>query len=350
MTEYEVPARSAPRRSRWIAVFLLFLLVGAALAYGGWRLWQARAQTEDIVAAQDTLLRRLSRQVGDAQAEIGQLRDRQTDLIESAQRNADEVAKLQSRADDVEQTLARVNAALQGGRGRAQLVAVEQLLLIANERAQLAHDLRGAVDALTLAQDRLGALAEPKLFNIRQALSDERNAVLALPQVDVEAAALSLSGLIRRAPELALRSRAPHQLSVVDTGSGRELRPESGGWLARGWASLREVLGAVFILRRTDKPVDRLLPPEQESLVGQLLLLKLETARAALLSANTAALRATVGDTQSFLVDYYRADDPAVLAMRAELDRLRTLELSPPLPDLSRSVGLLRAYLDANPR
>jgi len=51
-----------------------------------------------------------------------------------------------------------------------------------------------------------------------------------------------------------------------------------------------------------------------------------------------------------WLGDYYRAEDPTVSAARAELERLRGLELDPPLPDLSRSVGLLRAYLDAMPR
>ncbi len=351
MTEYEVPARPAiSRRRAWTVILsLLFLAIAGALAFGGWRLWQAREQTEDTVAAQDTLLRRLSRQLSDAQAEIQQVRDRQTDMIETLKRNVDDLAKLQGRSDDAESTVARINATLQGGRGRAQLVAVEQLLLIANERAQLAHDPHGALDALTLAQDRLGALAEPKLFSIRQALADERNALLALPQVDVAASALSLSGLIQNAARLPQRSRAPLHVNTVDAEPPRDVRPD-GGWLARGWASLREVAGAVFILRRTDKPVDRLLPAEQEGLVGQLLLLKLETARAALLSENTPALRGAVGDTLAFLADYYRTDDPGVLAMQAELEQLRGLQLAPPLPDLSRSLGLLRAYLDANPR
>ena len=72
--------------------------------------------------------------------------------------------------------------------------------------------------------------------------------------------------------------------AIVDAEPSHDIAAEGGGVWARGMASLREVLGAVFTVRRTDKPVDRLLPPEQETLVGQLLLLKLETARAALLT------------------------------------------------------------------
>jgi uncharacterized protein HemX len=350
MTEYEAPALPPPRRSPWgVILFLLVVAIATALAYGGWRIWQARELTEDTVSAQDTLLRRLSRQLGDAQAEIQQLRERQGDIVETTKRTVDDLAALQGRTADAEATVAHINAAIQGGRGRAQLVAVEQLLLIANERALLAHDPRGALDALSLAQDRLGALAEPKLFEIRQALAQERTAVQALPQVDLESAALSLSALIRQAPELPQRSRAPHHLSTADS-EPAPATSESSGWFSRGLANLREVLGAVFVVRRTDKPIDKLLPVEQEGLVGQLLLLRLETARAALLSGNTGALRGAVNDAALFLADYYRPDDPGVLGARAELDRLRTLDLAPKLPDLSRSIGLLRAYLDANPR
>lgn len=350
MTEYEVPAASKPRRSPWGAILFLFVLaLLAAAAWGGWRVWKARQQTEDTVAAQDVLLRRLSRQLGDTQAELQSLRERQGDLLETAKRTVDDVAALQGRADDADATIARLNAALQGGRGRAQLVAVEQLLMIANERALLAHDVRGTLDALNLAQERLGALAEPRLFPIREALAQERAAVQAVPAPDLEAAALTLSALIEQAPTLLQRARAPHHLAV-DPADDDTLASEPSGALARAWRNVREVLGAVFILRRTDKPVDRLLPVEQEALVGQLLLLKLESARAALLAGNAEALQAAVNEAINFLVDYYRPDDAAVLAARASLESMRKLDPVPKQPELSRSLGLLRAYLDANPR
>jgi uncharacterized protein HemX len=119
---------------------------------------------------------------------------------------------------------------------------------------------------------------------------------------------------------------------------------------ARAWAGLREVLGAVFVVRRIDRPVDRLVPAEQEALVGQLLLLKLETARAALIEGRQQALRGALADAIAFIADYYRIDDPALVAARAELLRIAALDLARPLPELGRSLGLLRAYLDANPR
>jgi uroporphyrin-3 C-methyltransferase len=355
MTEYEAPESRAPSRSAlrrlwlWFLIVALLAMLGAG-GWAGWQFWQQRQTIEETISAQDTLLRRLSRQLGDAGADIQQLRERQGDVVESARRNADLIGALQGRADDADATLARINATIQGGRGRAQLLAVEQLLLIASERARLARDVPAALEALALAQDRLGALAEPKLFAIREAVAEERSRLEALPRLDLEASALTLTSLIRRTRELPQRSRAPNHGAVVDTEPSRDITPAGSGAWARGMASLREVLGAVFTVRRTDKPIDRLLPPEQEALVTQLLTLKLETARSALLLRQTATLRAAVADAEAFLDDYYRSDDPAVLGARAELDRLLDLELAPPLPELGRSLGLLRAYLDAAPR
>lgn len=343
------PVAATGGGSPWRALVLLVLVAALATAgFGGWKLWKQHGETDENIQAHDQLLRRLSRQLGDAQAEIESLRDRQTDLADSARRNADAIGQLQGRADDTAQALARLDAAVQGGRSRAQLVAIEQLLLIANDRVQLAHDVRGAATALEFAQDRLGALAEPKLFEVRKAVADERSALLALPQADTQAAALVLNSLIDRSASLPQRSRAPHRIAGPEEPFAE---PASGdGRWARAVDSVKDMLRSVFVIRRTDKPVDRLLPAEQETLVGQLLLLKLETARTALLRDDTAAFRGAVTEARAFLADYYRADDPSVASARAELERLQGLELAPTPPDLTRSLGLLRAYVDALPR
>lgn len=344
MTEHESPVRT--RRPLWrvLLMLLLLALLGAAGVLG-WRLWHARAETEDTLGAQDTLIRRLSRQIGETQGEIEQLRERAADLADRERGDGDSIAALQNRAGDTEQGLARLSAAVQGGRVRAQLYGVEQLLLLANDRARLAHDVGGAAIALQLADERLAALAEPRLFEVRKALAEERAALQALPQADRGGAALSLAALIERAPALPLRDRPRTPAArAAERADADDRDSEQGN--SDVWTHFRDALAKVFIVRRSDKPVDRLLPPEQDALVMQLYALKLESARAALLQNQTAALRSALDSAARFLDDYYRGEDPAVSGAHAELERLRTLNLDPGLPDLSRSLGLLRAYLD----
>jgi len=352
MTEYEAPLRAPRRWPGRILVGLLVLIVLAALAagaYRGWRLWQQRADAVEIAAAQDTLLRRLSHQVADQQADLEAQRERTADLASSQHQIADALAAEQNRSADFEHALAQLGAALQGGRTRAQLIAVEQLLLIANDRVQLEHDGATAATALQLAQDRLATLAEPKLFEVRKALADERSALLAVPRADRAAAALELASLIDRAASLPLRSRPPVQAVSGSALLGADAPIGAGLW-ARGWASVKKVLGALFLVRRTDQPVQPLLPADQEALVVDLFDLKLEAARIALLRNQTSAYRSALESAQKLLDENYRVEDPAIVAARDQLEAMKKLELDPPLPDISRSLGLLRAYLDAMPR
>jgi uncharacterized protein HemX len=111
------------------------------------------------------------------------------------------------------------------------------------------------------------------------------------------------------------------------------------------------VMGSVFILRRNEgnSPV-RLLSAEQEGLIQQILQLRLEAARLAFLRRDEVSLRAATASASAWLRDYYNGADPGVRAAQAELERLGQLPLAPALPDISRSLTLLRAQLEPAPR
>ena len=349
MTEYEVSAPEPVRRSaRGALLFLLLVMLLAAAGFAGWTAWQLRQETANALAADDTLVKRLGKEVADLRGTVDQLRANESELAGGQRRDSEELAKLAGRSDADQQSLSQLLADFKGGRTRALLIEVEQLLLLANERAQLAHDPRGAGAALALADERLGVLADPRLLDVRKAIADERAALQPVPQADRAGAALELGKLIESAHGLPLRDRPRAAPAAGNAGAAPPAT--DSGWWSRGMRSLREVLSAVFIVRRTDKPVDRLLPPEQEALVGQLLALKLEAARAALLLGDTQALRGALDAADQWLGDYYRADDPAVEAARGTLATLHRLELDPVLPDVSRSLVLLRAFIDAQPQ
>jgi uroporphyrin-3 C-methyltransferase len=343
MTESEVskpfppgPAPDAPRSyARW-----LLILVIAALFAGGCAWLYARVSS--LYAAQDELLRRTSRDLNTLEVQADRLESRQADLAAAAQRAAGDLAEFSNRIDANDQLVGQIKEQVVGGRGHFQIAAVEQLLLLANDRLQLARDVPAAIVAIDEADARLVALKEPRLFPVRQALAQEKAALQAVPLPDYAGAALTLSSLIQRAPRLPLVARVPTRFEAAPE---RVLLPEPARWYERVWASVREALASVFSVRRDTGPSPRLLGAEQETLVVQVLALKLEGARVALLRGDTTSFRDLCESSANWLDTYFQRDDPGVAAARAELERLRPIDLTPPLPDISRSLNLLRAFM-----
>ena len=349
MTETDT-APSRPRR-RWFSVVLLILLVLAALAglgYAGWYLERERAAAQETADSQDALLRRLGRQQSLEQSQLNELGGRVADLSQSSNDHSDELAKLQSRFDETQAALDRVQEAVQGGRRRLQLMAVEQLLLIAGDRAQLADDVHSAVAAMSLAQERLGAIADPRLFEIRKAVADERAALAAVSAPDIAGASLTLGSLIGRIAKLPLKTDLPDRYQPDRLPA--DDAPFDHSWTTRLWTTVKSALSDLFTVRRAQGPQVRMMAIEQQSLTGAVLALKLENARAALLAGQTEAYHGALTEAADWLKTYYRDQDPGVLAAQADIEKLESLDPHPQLPELGRALGLLRAYLDALPQ
>lgn len=330
-----------PSRGLRLVRALAALAVLVALGALAWLYWQ---QYSARIEEQDATIARLSQEVRALTAEAERLDGRQADVSAIGQRNAAQIAAFAQRIDQHEQTMGRLAEDLAGGAPRLQLAGVEQLLLLANDRVQLARDVASAAVALEAADARLARLADPRLFEVRKAIADERAALAAVPVPDRATAALTLSALIARAARLPLAARTPDHYEAppaptVEAGAG-----SLGERLAE---AVRTALRAMFTVRRTDGPAPRLLSVEAEARVAQVLELKLEGARAAWLLGDTVSFRDLVDSSGAWLREHFRGDDPGVQAALAELERLRPLELQPALPDISRSLVLLRAQLDA---
>lgn len=355
MTENQHPSGDRPvylplpppqRRGRpWF--WLLVLLLAAAAGYGGWRAWLWGAGTLDAVSTQQELLARQAREIATLRAQADELASRQTDLSAAVRRNGNDIAGLDGRLDDSQQAMARLSDTVEGGRMRLQLAAVEQLLLLANDRLLLARDSATALKALDLADQRLALINDPRLFRVREALAQERAALATLAIPDYTGVTLALAETSRRLPDLPLRARARDRF---DTPADVVAPPPDAGALERLWLAVKTAAANVFALRRSDGPAPRLLAPEEEALVAQILQLKVDGARLALLAGDARTFRELAAEAGAWLVRYYDETDPNVRAAQAELQRLGALKLAPELPDISRSLALLRAHIGAAPR
>lgn len=333
---YTLPA--APPRPRARPVYWLFvLLLLAGAGYGGWHGWRWASQALGSLDAHEALLQQQSR-------ELAHLRQ-QADALAAGVRKADvALASLDERVSGSEQVVARLSDALEGGRIQLQLAAVEQLLLLANDRLLLAHDANAALRALDLADARLAAINDPQLFKVREALAQERSALSALALPDITALSLTLAELSRKAQALPLKARARPR---YDAESAPEAPEPAGGAFARLWGAVKSALSSIFTVRRSDAPPPRLLMPEEQALVAQILQLKVEGARLALMAHDARSFRMLAAEAADWLTRHYDEADADVRAARAELQRVSAAGATPELPDIGKSLALLRGRLGA---
>ena len=329
------PAPSRRTRSGLGRVLLLVLLL--ALAGGGWAVFEFLHGTQQEVEALQQKHKQLL-------VRVATLETANAEISQSVSRDTASLAEFGERLDHYDLIAGKLAEELQGGRVRFTLQSVENLLLAANERVQLQHDVKGAAAALDLADQRLAGLSEPRLFKLREELAREREALLALPQPDLTSAALTLSSLIARVPDLPLRTRIPARSLTMEESV---TPPPVTTWTDSLWANVKLALRSVFSVRRSDGPAPRLLPPDQEAIVYQVLSLKLEGVRMAMLRGDATSYRDLCDSAAGWLRQYFRPDDPGVLGATAELERLRAIALEAPTADITHSLSMLRTYLNA---
>lgn len=332
------PPRAAARSGNPLAWLLALLLLGAA-GYGLWYGWNWAAGAIESVSAQQELLTRLGREVQSLRAQSDELSSRQTDLSQAVQRNGVDIAAAIGRLEESDQAVARLNETVEGGRTRVQLAAVEQLLLMANDRLLLAHDAVSALRALDLADQRLARLADPRLYPVREVLAQERAALTALVLPDTTGFALTLGDIQKRVATLPLRVHVPAHFETAPEPEA----PGSGSFLG----AIQKALSSIFALRHDARGPTRLLAPDEAALVGQILELKLEGARLALLARDGLAFRELTGAARDWVARHYDTTDRDVRFALQELERLHAQTLAPAPPDISRSLALLRAQLGA---
>lgn len=219
-----------------------------------------------------------------------------------------------------------------------RLAEVEFLLSVANHRLMLERDVNTALTALQDADRRLETIGDPALIPVRKAIAGEMTALTSVEIPDVTGMALRLSSLTDNIEKLPLvsRERVKTDLamddSVVDD-------------VNQLMSKILQDLKGVVTIRRSDEPIEPLLPPDEQQYLAQNLALKLEEARIALLHRNTVTFRENLTDTREWVQRYFDPDSAAVHTVVATVDDLQGVELSPELPDISGSLRELRRWL-----
>ncbi len=323
-----------------VLAIVLTLAVGAAsyLSYSRWQMSDLQSQS---LANENTKLRS---QLGELQEQISGLQRQDLDFNLQQQQQQERFTTDLKLQNDALNQLSQQFQALAADKGKDPMLwrvaEVEFLLSVANHQLILERDVNTALTALQDADRRLEAIGDPALIPVRKLIASETTALQSVDVPDIAGMALRLSSLVDNIEQLPLVSRERLKSDDVTEESQATIRSFS-----EFVAKVRESLKGVVTIRRSDQPIEPLLPPEEQHYLSQNLGLKLEEARIALLRRDTPTFRQNLSDSREWVQRYFDPKAAAVDNVIATVDDLREVELKPSLPDISGSLRETRRWL-----
>jgi len=340
---------------RWATALSLVALfsVAAGLA-AGYVCW---IQVRDALDRLDTAVQRAEADQARLTAGLEAIRSdfehQRADLEAGKQRLAETQAELQKRESDMRAALDGVYQRLGRKAEDWKAAEAEYLLLIANHRLRLMRDRKTAVAALQAADERLRDTGDPSWLPVRDAIASELAALRAVDLPDLPGVAARIAALIDQAGHLRLRGAAPPRPgpagsaaakppTAARAGGSERPTPDQGHSVESLLRDSLKGLQSVLEIRRHDRPVVAMLPPDQQYFVLENLRLQLQAARLGALEAGPDLYRSSLQTAQTWLGDLFDPGDPATRAMQDELTQLQGIDVRPALPDISGSLKRLR--------
>ena len=243
--------------------------------------------------------------------------------------------------NDLGSSIQHIQQHMNQSRGDIMVADAEYLLSVANQKLHLVGDVKAVIEMMEAADQRLQDSGDPAAFKVREALAQEIDLLKDFNPPDlvgVSAKLLVLEGQVKDLPLFLPHSdRAKEDHSPVAS-SIPDAEKHSGNWKDSAIADLK----GLVTVRHTDRPVQAILLPEEVVAIRQVMLLKLEMARSALLRGDDELYKANMDSALSWIKENFDPAAAATQGLSQDIQNLQGLQLHVPLPDVSKSLSLLR--------
>jgi len=315
---------------------------------------ESKALNEKLSAEFKSLNTKMDGQVNSLQEELkaqaAQQRQFDDGLHKLGQFSKDLQREQQTNHEQLVQSLDKLYK--QKGRERSGwiLSEVEYLMLIANHSLRLSRDVNTALIALESADQRLLDLGDPGVIDIRKTIADEVVQLKGVPSIDIPGLAAQLTSLIKQVEELPVKHNKLPEFNQEDyllrekgEPSALDKAKTKAEEAARKFVKELENLVA---FRSSKGDVHPLIAPKEKYFLQQNLILKLESARSALLSQQQAMYQSLLAEAKAWLETYFVADSSQVKNLHKLIGTLEGAKISPKLPDISFSLKALKSYMN----
>lgn len=342
---------AASNGATWPGKLALALSV-AALGASGFLYWQGMQQVQKVNQENQVLRSEINAKVDST---ISGARSDLSNNIAEMNRKLGEVQTQASvdkkNVDELQDRLTRSMKQLAANQTNSRkdwlLAEVEYLLRLANQRILMENTVNGALQLLKSADKILAETDDVTIYDIRKAVAADIASLEAVPKLDTEGLFLKLGAMNRQVADLRVTPLSQqHELPEML----KEITPESvqASWasgLQESWSKAMAKLETLIVVQHRDEPVKPLLSPEQKYYLQQNLNLMLEQAQLALLQRRQDSYDSALQKADEWLSTYFQQDDGVTQGLLRGIGELKSVKVSPELPDITNSLTELKAYL-----
>jgi len=351
--------KPAPKR-RGLAWMGYLILIGVvALAVGGWFLLQELRSRQEGLGGQLTdkslQVQEVAHQLNALQSEITALHSQLATLqsqFSGSEARVDHLlgeqgeqvdTKLETTRGELAMQIQQIQRQLNRTRGDVLIADAEYLLNIANQKLNLVGDVKSVLAAMQAADQRLHESGDPAVFKVRETLAGEMSALRKVQAPDLVGISSRLIVLEQKVDALPLVLPhagivKQHEMRQSQEQAAPSPEEEEGDAIDQALSGIKDLV----TVRRTDRPVEAVLAPQQVEALRELLLMKLEAARAALLRNNEQLYRDSLKAAGDWVGQHFDTNAGDTQAMLDELRQLAEQAFSIAYPDISKSMVMLQ--------
>ncbi|MEE9345675.1 MAG: uroporphyrinogen-III C-methyltransferase [Methylococcales bacterium] len=352
-----IKSKSNKKRVSIGSVVIAFTLLGLlALAGAGYFFWdQLRSRQEGLggnLDKGDKRIIELRKQINTTQSQLATAEKQLSNLTETLnntdkqnERQLQEQSKLfedrlKNRHSQLDGKINNIQRQLGKTRGDWLVADAEYLLSVANERLQLTQDIKTTIMALEAADHRLRESGDGGVFKVRAEIAEEINALKSVNSPDIIKLISQLTIIQKQAHTLQL---ALPTINVAPAQPERNLEPSAEDQqnttiVGRALTDLKELV----IVRKRDSNAITLLHPEEARIIREDLMIRIDIAKSALVRRNDAEFHTSISSAKEWLVDNFDTKTAQVKNSQQILEKLLTVHLHSQIPDISRSLKMLR--------
>lgn len=335
-----------PRRSK--SLLIGGLLLTLILAAVGWEAYDRRERTRMLEQGVSEQIAKLTQDNETLRKELAEL---QATRKQADQQLAAIATKVNERDEQRTQVEDMLRAIERSGDDRV-LAEIEQLVTLAQQQLSIASDVRGALAALQIADQRASRIDQVNVAPLRKALGQDIDRLRNLPALDVTGIALKLEQVVTQADVLPLLLDTP--VLAAPKAPAEKAQPLAEmAWTDYAKSMFTDISrGLKGLVRIRDaEPTDAsLIAPSQAYFVRENVKLRLTAARLALLARDENNFKSDVKAASQMLTRYFDKQSRATLVAIEDLNRLAAMPIAITVPDVNPSLAAVRSLRVARER